>query len=192
MICETASAPGKGTWNFVADGSGWRRRAGDGTVPYASLRHAATWGAWDQEKQVHVVELPGAKHREMLVDPRLHRVLDGWLCPQLTLTVLGARSRDGECAMLLGDAVAVEPKGPRGAAAQEILLNETCVLGPVRCWACHRGVVRWVAVRRRESLRSGVVPLGPAPPPAARASRPSHSSHPSCRTLPPSTAGRPT
>jgi len=45
---------------------------GDGTVPYWSLQHVNTW---KDKCNVEVVELEGARHREILADERFHRLL---------------------------------------------------------------------------------------------------------------------
>jgi hypothetical protein len=47
--------------------------AGDGTVPYWSLKHVETWRS--ETCQVTVQELPKAEHREILADSRFHDCL---------------------------------------------------------------------------------------------------------------------
>ena len=46
---------------------------GDGTVPYWSLQHCKTWES--EGRQVSVVELDKAEHREILADARFHEAL---------------------------------------------------------------------------------------------------------------------
>jgi len=46
--------------------------SGDGTVPYWSLQHVNTW---KDKCNVEVIELEGARHREILADERLHELL---------------------------------------------------------------------------------------------------------------------
>ena len=47
--------------------------SGDGTVPYWSLQHARTWQS--DSCNVQVDEIEKAEHREILADPRFHRIL---------------------------------------------------------------------------------------------------------------------
>jgi len=58
------------TRQAVADGT---TVCGDGTVPYWSLQHCKTWKS--PERQVTVVELDKAEHREILADARFHKEL---------------------------------------------------------------------------------------------------------------------
>lgn len=49
-------------------------KSGDGTVPYCSLNYVTYWEKLSKEediplKNVHIVEIEGAEHREMLIDP---------------------------------------------------------------------------------------------------------------------------
>ena len=50
-----------------------RHVCGDGTVPYWSLQHCKTWASG--EREVTVVELEKAEHREILADSRFHKAL---------------------------------------------------------------------------------------------------------------------
>jgi hypothetical protein len=50
-----------------------RSVCGDGTVPYWSLQHCNTWKSPDRE--VSIVELDRAEHREILADSRFHKAL---------------------------------------------------------------------------------------------------------------------
>lgn len=45
---------------------------GDGTVPYWSLQHV---NSWKDKCNVEVIELEGARHREILADERFHKLL---------------------------------------------------------------------------------------------------------------------
>ena len=67
-----------------------RRCSGDGTVPYMSMQHTASWNSPSMLSQV--VELEKAEHREILSDERLHRVLADYLCDTLVVYVLAARN----------------------------------------------------------------------------------------------------
>lgn len=60
----------KNTEQSVADG---RKVCGDGTVPYWSLQHCKTWKS--AGKDVSVLELENAEHREILADHRFHKAL---------------------------------------------------------------------------------------------------------------------
>lgn len=62
------------TKQVVAGGSQIKTVCGDGTVPYWSLQHCKSWEAC-QGKQVSVVELDRAEHREILADVRFHQAL---------------------------------------------------------------------------------------------------------------------
>lgn len=53
-----------------------RSVSGDGTVPIWSLEHCKTWKA--QGRDVSVVELDKAEHREILADHRFHKALLGY------------------------------------------------------------------------------------------------------------------
>jgi hypothetical protein len=65
LLMETAKTKQK-----VADD---REVCGDGTVPYWSLQHCKTWKS--AEREVTVVELDKAEHREILADSRFHKAL---------------------------------------------------------------------------------------------------------------------
>ena len=65
ILMETSKTP-----QAVANG---RQVSGDGTVPFWSLQHCQTWKAPDRE--VTVVELDKAEHREILADGRFHAAL---------------------------------------------------------------------------------------------------------------------
>ena len=65
ILMETNQTP-----QAVADG---RQVSGDGTVPFWSLQHCKSWKAADRE--VTVVELDKAEHREILADSRFHAAL---------------------------------------------------------------------------------------------------------------------
>ncbi len=53
--------------------AGGRKVSGDGTVPYWSLQHCKTWMA--DNRDVTVVEIDKAEHREILADVRFHTAL---------------------------------------------------------------------------------------------------------------------
>ena len=53
--------------------AGGRKVSGDGTVPYWSLQHCKTWKG--PKRDVTVVELDKAEHREILADARFHKAL---------------------------------------------------------------------------------------------------------------------
>jgi hypothetical protein len=64
------------------------RRSGDGTVPYQSLRYSRSWASAGCLSQA--VELPGAEHRAILADARLHAALSDYLGPTVSVYVLEA------------------------------------------------------------------------------------------------------
>ena len=49
-----------------------RKISGDGTVPYASMRHVMTWK--EAGVDVECVEMPGCLHRDILGDQKMHKV----------------------------------------------------------------------------------------------------------------------
>ena len=53
--------------------AGGRKVSGDGTVPYWSLQHCKTWAS--AQREVTVVEIDKAEHREILADARFHEAL---------------------------------------------------------------------------------------------------------------------
>lgn len=53
-----------------------KKRGGDGTVPYASLSYCLHW---KNEIDVHVEELEGAEHREILKDKTFTRMVSKFI-----------------------------------------------------------------------------------------------------------------
>ena len=65
--------------------------SGDGTCPYASMRHSLSWDG-KQGMRSEVVELPGQEHREILASPVFHQTMCDYLCETLVVYVVAARN----------------------------------------------------------------------------------------------------
>jgi hypothetical protein len=96
-IYETKRTPQR-LPNAAFDRAGMQEQiccSGDGTVPYLSMRHSASWDtgpAGDIRSQV--VELPlgqVAEHRNILASRALHDILGGYLCETLAVYIIAAR-----------------------------------------------------------------------------------------------------
>jgi hypothetical protein len=75
----------KGGLVFETPSESQNKRSGDGTVPYWSLNHVVKWQS-DTQKVI-VDEIPGAEHREILADKRLHRLLIDYCCAKESVPV---------------------------------------------------------------------------------------------------------
>jgi hypothetical protein len=64
--------------------------SGDGTVPYVSLRHSATWDGQNGVSAQNI-ELRGVEHRAILADKKFHHIAGSYLCETLVVYVLRAR-----------------------------------------------------------------------------------------------------
>jgi hypothetical protein len=93
------------------------RRSGDGTVPYQSLRYSKSWESETCLSQV--VEVPGAEHRDILNDQRLHTILSEYLAQTVSIYVLEAAdlpAMDSLASIAAARALEAEHGHPSGGA----------------------------------------------------------------------------